>query len=159
MAAPGESKTTAISQVHAELARQLEEVRARQGELTPPALLADIKASGKKHPLYDRFTWDNTAAAERWRLNEAHRLITSVRIRFRDQNDEERKVRAFVGVPRPNTAQPDYQPVQDVMLDPLKRRLVLMEAERAWKQLRDRYKHLDEFAAMVLTDLRDGEAS
>lgn len=147
-----------MSTLHEELARQLEEVRARQGELTPRAVLTDVKATGKRHPLYGRFEWNNGVAADRHRLDQAHKLITSVRVWFRDANDEERKVRKFVGVPRTNTPQPDYQPIEDVMLDPLKRRLVLMEAERAWKTLRDRYKHMDEFAAMVLNDLRDGEA-
>lgn len=145
--------------MHEELARQLEEVRARQGELTPRAVLDDVKAVGRKHPLYDRFEWNKDVAADKHRLDQAHKLITSVRVRFRDANDEERKVRKFVGVPRADSPQPDYQPIEDVMLDPLKRRLVLMEAERAWKALRDRYKHMDEFAAMVLNDLRDGEAS
>jgi hypothetical protein len=42
-----------------------------------------------------------------------------------------------------------------VVLDPLKRRIVLQEAERRWKTLRSQYGHLAEFANMILSDLHD----
>lgn len=147
------------STVQEELARQLEEVRARQGELTPRAVLADIEQNGKKkHPLYSQFTWDDKIAGHAHRLTQAHKLITKLRVAYRDANDEEKTVRAFVAVPRPNTYQPNYEPIEEVALDPLKRKIILQEAERRWKALRSQYGHLQEFTEMILTDLHD-EAS
>lgn len=141
--------------LHDELFRQLEEIRERQGELTPEAVLADVEKTGRKHPLYSKFEWDNKIAGRQHRLGEAHRLIVKVKVRFTDANDEERSTRRYVAVTRPTAHQPDYERVEDVVLDPLKRRIVLQEAERRWKTLRSQYGHLAEFANMILSDLHD----
>jgi hypothetical protein len=138
---------------HEELARQLEEVRQRQGELTPRAVLADVQSLGRKHPLYSRFEWDNRVAGEKHRLTQAHKLITSVKVVYRDASDEEKRVRKYIAVSRPTAHQPNYEPVEDIALDPLKRRLILQEAERRWRALAAQYRHLDEFTRMVLDDL------
>ena len=142
-----------------ELAGQLEEVRARWGELTPPAVLADVKEVGKRHPLYSRFEWDNKIAGEAHRLTQAHRLIQMVKVVYRDRSDEERKTRAYVAIARPNSHQPDYEPIESVALDPLKRRILLQDAERRWRQLKSQFGHLAEFMDMVAEDLRNGKAS
>jgi hypothetical protein len=144
---------------HEELARQLEEIRQRQGELTPRAVLADVKQIGKKHPLYSEFEWDNRIAGEAHRIDQAHKLITKVRVVYRDANDDEQKVRAFVAVPRPSVHQPNYERVEDVALDPLKRKIILQDAERRWKALRTQYGHLDEFMDIVRHDVNGNDGN
>jgi hypothetical protein len=142
-----------------ELAGQLEEIRARWGELTPAAILADVKSVGKTHPLYTRFQWDNKVAGEAYRLTQAHRLIQLVRVVYQSRTDEERQARAYVAISRPNSHQPDYEPIESVALDPLKRRLLLQDATRRWQQLKSQFGHLSEFMDMVAEDLRNGKAS
>jgi hypothetical protein len=141
-----------------ELITQLEEVREHRGELTPQAVLAEVEETGKRHPLYDRFEWNNRVAGHGYRLDQAHRLIMSVKVIFRGPTDEERKIRKYVAVPQPMAHQPNYEPIEDVAMDDLKRKLVLQDAERRWKALRTQFGHLQEFIDLVLGDL-NGKAS
>ena len=147
------------SQAQEELARQLEQVRDRWGELTPVTVLADVKDVGKTHPLYSQFQWDNKVAGEAYRLTQAHRLIQKVRVVYQTRTDEERQARAYVAISRPNSPQPDYEPIESVALDPLKRKILLQDAERRWRQLKSQYGHLTEFLDMVSADLQKDRAS
>ena len=142
-----------------ELARQLEEVRDRRGELTPPAILEDVKATGKSHPLYSRFEWNNRIAGEAYRLSQAHKLIQVVELVYQNDSGEEKKTRFYAAVSRPNTHQPNYEPVESVALDPLKRKILLQDAERRWRQLKSQFGHLSEFMDMVNADLQKHKAS
>ena len=63
--------------------------------------------------------------------------------------------RAFVAIP---TAEGHvYDPVEEVVEDPLRRQMALNDMERAWKDLYQRYKDFAEFAGMIRRDL--GEAA
>jgi len=44
-----------------------------------PEYLVKVARSAA-HPLHYRFTWDNSAAAELWRINEARQIISAVQI-------------------------------------------------------------------------------
>lgn len=48
------------------------------GKLTPELVLAD--AEDPTSPLHDTFTWDNDEAAKLWRIEQARRLIRSVKV-------------------------------------------------------------------------------
>lgn len=66
-------------------------------KLTPDQVLAD--AVDPDHPCHDRFTWDDSEAADRWRRQEAAIVIGSVRILIESQDDTEVSVRAYTRVP------------------------------------------------------------
>ena len=57
-----------------------EAIRAleRGGRLTPESVVA--AARDPQSPLHDRFEWDDTAAANAWRLVQARQLIRSVHV-------------------------------------------------------------------------------
>ncbi len=56
--------------------RRLEQIRKREGDLTPTAIVDDARPEAATlHPL---FTWDDAEAGERWRLFEARNLVRSV---------------------------------------------------------------------------------
>ena len=59
------------------LLRKLEE---KDGTLRPERVVEAAKA--KDHPWHDRFEWDDTAAAEQYRINQARVLIRSVEVRI-----------------------------------------------------------------------------
>lgn len=125
-------------------------IRDQYGELTPEIVVQ--AATLKSHPLHDRFEWDNKKAGHLYRRDQAHELIQSVRVTYRDAKDDEHDVRAFVAVPREDSPRPTYEPIEEVALDDFKRKLVLQAAEREWRNLRSRYGHLSEFIDMVARD-------
>lgn len=134
---------------------QLETIYRDRGELTPE-LLVDV-ARPKDHPLHDRFEWDNRIAGEAYRRDQAHRLITSVRIKY-ISSDRPKDVRAFVAVPRPNSTQPSYEPTEEVLIDDFKRNVLLQQMEREWRTMQARYGDFIEFTEMVRASFGDKAA-
>jgi len=58
--------------------QRLQTIYERDGTLMPEAVISDAKK--KTSPLHDYFTWDDGRAAHLWRIEQARRLIRSVRI-------------------------------------------------------------------------------
>ena len=56
----------------------LNAIEARDGAIKPAAVVAEARP--KASPLHSLFTWDNSKAAELYRLDEARNIIRSVRI-------------------------------------------------------------------------------
>lgn len=136
---------------------QLQAVYDEHGRLTPQAVVDTART--EDHPLHDRFEWDNQVAGEAYRLDQARRLIRSVRVTYREADEREaaRTVRAFHAVrDEQGTA---YRPVEEIRDNPLLAKLVLQDMERQWKQLMRQYGHLDEFSRMVRGDLGNEEAA
>jgi len=69
---PGTIAGIQAEQVSAELLR----IRKQSGVLTPPAVVA--AARPPEAPLHGAFEWDDTSAAEQYRLAQARRLIRMV---------------------------------------------------------------------------------
>lgn len=66
------------------------------GTLTPGAVLA--RASDPASPLHRHFTWDDTEAAEKFRLIQAGMLIRRARVTILQGSGETTSVRAFVSL-------------------------------------------------------------
>jgi hypothetical protein len=115
-----------------------------------PAMVVDA-ARPEDSPIHLCFEWDDEAAAEKHRQDQARVLIRRVRIKFIDSTGDVTKVPGFVSVARP-TGQ-SYVPIEEVRTDPFTQKLVLMQAEREWRQLWGRYKNLEEFLSIVRKDL------
>lgn len=118
------------------------------GGLTPQRMVG--MARDPEHPLHPEFEWDNEVAGEQHRLAQARKLIRRVRIVYRvDKEGRNVSVRAFVNVPANHGLYRVYEPTEQVVLDPLKRRLILQEARREWARFKAKYRHLDEFAEII----------
>jgi hypothetical protein len=111
------------------------------------------EARPEGHPLHATFDWDDATAAESWREKQAHDLIVSVRIVFREATEHEpaRDVRAFHALRREGGYV--YEPADMVASDPFMRELLLRDMEREWRALHRRYETFAEFAEMVQGDL------
>jgi hypothetical protein len=129
-------------------------VREQTGTLTPQAVV-DV-ARDPAHPLHSRFEWDDSVAGEGYRRQQAQELIRKARVVYQEAEDDgpPRLGRAFVAIPTADGHV--YDPVEEVVEDPIRRQLALNDMERAWKDLFRRYKDFAEFAGMVRRDL--GEA-
>lgn len=137
------------------LRAQLLAVRSEKGELTPQTVV-DV-ARDPDSPLHSRFEWDDSVAGEAYRRQQAQELIRRAKVVYKEAEDDgpPRLGRAFVAIP---TAEGHvYDPVEEVVEDPLRRQMALNDMERAWKDLYQRYKDFAEFAGMIRRDL--GEAA
>jgi hypothetical protein len=131
---------------------QLQSVYDQHQRLTP-ALVVDV-ARDQSHPLHDRFEWDDKVAGEAYRLDQARRLIRSVRVVYREADEKEaaRTVRAYHSV-RDEQGNA-YRPVEEITESPLLTKILLQDMEREWKQLMRRYGHFEEFLRMVRGDVK-----
>jgi len=128
-------------------------VRAERGRLTPE-IVVEV-AREESHPLHHRFEWDDGIAAHKYRLVQASNLL---RVKFKqDRGAEEDPVelRAFWPVKAGESGDPDvnadteYVPVEEVLMDPIARQVLLNQMIREAAAFRRRYQHMAEFATVV----------
>lgn len=113
-----------------------------QGELTPKDVLDDARHDNS--PLHSFFEWDEGAAAEAYRLQQARGLIRSVVAVYVSDDKPAVRTRAYVHVPEPGA--PHYRDSGHAMSQSKTRKMVL---QRAWRELqawKTRYKDLKEFS-------------
>lgn len=113
------------------LLEEIEVIRAT-GALTPERVV-DF-ARNPNTALHDRFTWDDTEAAQRWRLREARDVIT-VHFKMLPAGDGSDVLqRAYVSMtkadPQPGPRQ-EYRVTSDVLDDPdLRQRFIEAQLDR-----------------------------
>ena len=123
-------------------------------------LVADAKRAS--HPLHSRFTWDDTVAAQRYRLVEARELVRTVVIQRGDGTD---RVRAWVHLNRETVRDdPDlqhladgggtYAPAEWVAERPDLKAALLLQMNRDWTAFRRKYEAYQEFWELLATSSR-----
>lgn len=132
------------------LKEQLEQIYHSHGTLTPDVVV--LEAKHPDHPLHSRFNWDDKTAAHEHRLSQAAELIRSVKVRFREATETEgpRFVRAFHSLPSDEGR--TYEPLEAVLADPFKMKLLMQEMSRDWMAMKRRYSDFAEFWQMVKED-------
>lgn len=137
------------------LAEWAEQVRkANGGLLTPHALVED--ARDPESPGHSHFEWRDDAAAEAWRVEQARKLIRTIRIEYKPTpRSEPRSVRAYWH-DRSETV--GYRRTEDIASDPIAKEVMLAEMAREWRAFKRRYEHMAEFVDLVLGDLADKAA-
>lgn len=133
------------------LLSELQAIRDERGELTP-ALVVET-ARDPEHPLHSRFEWDDSTAAEKWRLEQASQLLRVVKLPADPSRPGD--LRAFVAIKGKNSRRADYVPTEEALADEFARKLVLRDMEREWRLLKRRYEHMREFADLILSDLQE----
>lgn len=132
-----------------------------------PSIVVSV-AADPTHPLHERFVWDDSEAARRYRLVQASGLIRSVSVIVERQDDKPAvRVRAFVADRDTSPAlvvdedtedehnlTGNYRPVEEVVTSDVLRTAWFRSLQRDWQALRRRAGASREFADMVLGDLR-----
>ena len=77
-----------------DITEELLKIHTKYGSLTPENVLKEAKK--KRHPLHPHFDWDDTEAANRWRVHQSNMLISQARITITEH--EEKKIHAFVSI-------------------------------------------------------------
>lgn len=137
-------------------ATALQELYDDHGTLTP-ALVVEA-AADPDHELHDKFVWDDSEAARRYRLTQASGLIRSVHVRV--TKDEPSRVRVWVSEREMRVA-PDgddalsgvYRPIEEVVASDVLRAAWFRALAAEWQALRRKAGASKEFADMVLRDL------
>lgn len=70
-----------------------------RGKLTPQLVLDD--ASRKSSPIHHLFTWDDSEAAQQYRLLQAAEIIRRVKVKVHVSASQTRMVRAYVNIENP----------------------------------------------------------
>jgi len=139
-----------------DLRNELTSLYQQHGELTPQIVVDEARQIGA--PLHGRFEWDDSVAGEKYRLEQASRLIRAVKIEFTaPQSEEKRFIRAFSSLYE--SGEPErqgYAPTEEVLENPITRKILLGNMQRDISQLKKRYGHLTEFAEMMRQAI-DGE--
>jgi hypothetical protein len=117
----------------------------RDGFITPRTVLAEARdRKAEFHPdLHRHFTWDDGKAGERWRLEEAQRLIQRYTITVDSLPDRKVKLRVFSSVDCEDG--PAYFNTGEAMKDPEMRDFIMQQAMKDIAALRMKYQALVDF--------------
>lgn len=124
------------------VATELQRIEQAKRGLRPQDVVA--AARNARNPLHRYFDWDDTKAAQKWRIEQARALIASVRVTL-IAAPERGLVRAFVHVDSGDDKQ-HYGFVQAVMSDPKRREIVLARARAELESFEHRYAEFQELA-------------
>lgn len=114
------------------------------GQVTPADLLAHAKQSNS--PLHAAFEWDDSAAAERYRLQQAGHVLRSLVVAVRlHPKAEEKPLRAFVSVVNRNEVR-GYTSLAAALSDQELRAQIVATAWRELQSWRERYADYSELA-------------
>lgn len=141
---------------NATLLAHLVNIRDTRGDLNSEIVVEE--ATDAAHPLHDQFDWDNESAGHKHRLNQAAKMLRSVRIARQVSSTAPTHLRAFVAFRGADTHRASYVPTEEALADDFTRELVLRQMRREWETLRKRYQHMEEFAAMIAAAI-EGKAS
>lgn len=121
--------------------KELRALHSRDGVLTCEAVLD--AARPKNSPLHSYFTWEDSRAAERYRLIEAGRLIATVRIEYRRKKAAQVVYTpAFIPTGTNNEGKREYFPVEEVTRNEFLQQKALADARSEMEGTRARYSHL-----------------
>lgn len=133
------------------LQAQLQAIYNERGELNP-ALVVDV-ARDPTHPLHVRFDWNDSTAAEKYRRQQAHKLIRSVRVTYvSNRTGTPITIRAFHAIQQEDTKAYAYEPTAVVIQDPIAIQLLRAQMQREWAAMQRRYADIEEFWEMVADD-------
>lgn len=125
----------ADAQAAGEMCEQLE----AQGKLTAEELLNANRAEDA--PLHDSFEWDDSVAAESWRMQQARHIINSLEI----VTENREPVRAFFSIIR---SEPNYRHIDTILQRQDDTEALLKMALSELQAFQKKYSQLMELAAV-----------
>jgi hypothetical protein len=124
-----------------------ERIRKRDGEVTRSAVIAEAKR--KNSPIHRHFEWDNSVAAEKWRLRQAGDLINSLQVIRTEATTHPVSAYSVVTKPAKSADAPQrkvYESTEEALADPVMRDEILANAIRDAIAFRKKYHALSELS-------------
>lgn len=120
--------------------RELGELKSKSGNLKAEEVVEFAK--DPKTALHKRFTWDDTKAAAKWRLEQARGII---RVYVIVHAETQKKCKAFISL-SPDRGKAGYTDMETIMCSPRKREQMLQDALAELRILKTKYAHLTELS-------------
>jgi hypothetical protein len=124
----------------------MNQMREEFGHLNGTLVLE--QARREDHPLHDDPQWlwdDDRTAADKYRLGYARKLIQLAYVEVERKDGSLIQTRAFRAVRSPDATQYDYQPIEDILGDPLRRKILLADMKRQIDELVRSFEGVQEF--------------
>lgn len=130
------------------LREEMVRIAQTEGTLTPISVVEHARSP--ESPLHRYFEWDDTAAAENFRLLQAGFLIRRVRVTITPANDAPPvTVRAFVSLDSDRRLGNGYRQTVEVMADPAMASELLAGAMAELGAFRKKYARLSELSGVM----------
>lgn len=120
------------------IVEELEEIRKSNGGLLMPAQVVEF-AKNPETALHARFTWEDTEAAQRWRLHEAREVI---RVHVTVIGESAEPVRAYVSLSTDRRDGGGYRAVVDILESPEQHAQMVADALNELRAFKRKYDHL-----------------
>lgn len=124
----------------------IEKIEARDGEVTAKAFLEESRP--EESPTHNCFEWDDTEAAERWRLWQANQTIRDlcVTIISDDKDSAPIKIPVFINTERTKVSTARFMSIDSALEDREKRSVILQNALDELKAFERKYEKLSELS-------------
>jgi hypothetical protein len=123
---------------------ELSRMEQKHGHISPEIVLEESRA--KKALLHGLFEWDDTKAAEKYRLSQAGGIIRNLVVIIDEQKNME-PVRAYVNVvPEAPARRGEYINITSALTEETTRETTLEMAKRELKEFEKKYSNLAELA-------------
>lgn len=132
----------------------MEEIEARDGEVTKEAFLEASRPEDS--PTHNCFEWDDSVAAEKFRLNQAYHVILDLEVTVAEDTSGSRTP-AYVNVIKKTTSESaKYKSIDIAMSDDEMRMNVIRNALSEFEKTKVKYSHLVELTS-IFTAIESAE--
>lgn len=126
----------------------VEQIEETEGKVTSEKLL-DV-AKDPDSPIHNMFEWDDTKAAEKYRLSTSAHIINGLRVVVKTSEGEEKKLSAFVSVKVVSKKErTEYINVIDALENKNTRAVVMERMKNDMKSFIGRYELYEEVAGVI----------
>lgn len=126
--------------------QELDRIASTHGGILQPETIVE-EARRPSSPLHSKFTWEDTAAAHLWRLEEARKLI---RVTVKMFPNSETNERIWVSLRHDREQEGGgYRTLVSVLSNKELRKQLLAEAFRDMEYFQEKYSHLEELAKVI----------
>lgn len=126
------------------IAKELDRIRRKGAGIVTAEAVVEY-ARDPKTALHSQFTWDDTEAARRWRLEQAGRII---RLQVRVVSEDVAPMRALVSLSSDRKAGGGYREIAAVLNDPEMAKELLSDALSEFNSMRRKYGKLKQLAGV-----------
>jgi hypothetical protein len=124
-----------------------EQIENNNGGVTKESFLEASRPEDS--PTHELFEWNDTRAAELYRLDTSKRIIGCLRVTYINPKEEECNVRAFVNV-SDYSEKPQYESVDVILKEEDKRAVYLKRIKQELDNYIRRNAHIEELADILI---------
>ena len=124
----------------------VEQLEEKNGQVTKEDFLEVSRPEDSvTHALFE---WDDSKAAEAYRLDQSRKIINSLRVVHVDNGGEEKKVTAFIRTSE-KEQKPIYENIESALKDDCKREIILNRIRGELDAFIIRNQHIEELADLL----------